>query len=728
MDSDVMYNLKSKIYLYLQKIVLHGLESYNYASTNKLVLNDTVLLQSFVKSKIIFPEIINNPNLTSYDITSELLLNNLDDTNTEAEINSEIENETEIFYNLMITKLYHIGIFIDFLLLNLNAILIKYGFTLNLQPGVSDLFQCLNKQLSGPILNDLYKRFIRYQLTKSSVDGNKSFCVFYLSLIRLSDKSEHQLRFLKLSYKINNITNNESFSYLCCGNNESDIEYSTINSRLGLPEYIPNSYFCLLKNYLLSESLYKFLSKLHYLGYSNRPGTILGKEKNKKKFLFLRDKIYQNNIDPIYRTNNSSEKLFFENTKFLDTSRHPNKHFFEEAIPISTNNMDDIINLEKYVNSNDSKLKSEITFYMFLKNNDNNTYISNTDSHNSIIYHYSLNSSNYNLAIIKYYLTKDRSYLEQKTVYKSPVKYIPGDSKDMTYNDYHTAIKDVFTNLYVIEHIISENLPDEYYVYRGIGLTNINHNNMYEKYNPGDIIINPTACSTTTELSIAAYFLLRNKPSNCGIFRILLKKNDNVIFMSDHNISYHWDEGEVLLPPECKFRIIKLSYVKLKDFSRSYNLENIRSYEAYYEYLKDSPILLIDVEYIEPEYITEHKINAALLKKVAKEKPKSIRTIREIYSSDEESKSQVAGFFVKKLHNNNIRKTIKKNPFITQKHIHNSHTNLKPIIFSIPKKTLKINSIKPNKSISPNLYQQNLYHPNLYQPNLYQPNLYQPNL
>jgi hypothetical protein len=216
----------------------------------------------------------------------------------------------------------------------------------------------------------------------------------------------------------------------------------------------------------------------------------------------------------------------------------------------------------------------------------------------SLVYHFTINSCKYNVAIIKYHLTGDESYVNARNVYNNGlIRYVPRRDYNMTYLDYHRSLIDVFRNLKLEQFLnLNDGLPDEYYLYRGLGITNINSNNIYENYKPGEIIYNPTICSTSTDLLIGNKFFLKTIPGNCGIFRILIKKNDKVLFISDERSSSLPNEQEVLLPPESKFRIISTRYIKYKDI----DIINM------HENLNESPFLFIDVEYIEPDYITNY--------------------------------------------------------------------------------------------------------------------------
>jgi hypothetical protein len=202
---------------------------------------------------------------------------------------------------------------------------------------------------------------------------------------------------------------------------------------------------------------------------------------------------------------------------------------------------------------------------------------------------------------MKYHLSGDITFFNKPNQFHQPITYVPRNSQDMTYQDYHVSIMDIFRNLNTIPNIF-DTLPIEYYLYRGLGITNINSNNIYENYKPGDIIVNPTICSSSTELNVAAGFFTNSKPTNCGIFRILMKKNSKVLFINDpRSTRYYNFEFEVLLPPNCKFKVINLRYIKFKDIDASYNLPfKIINYNE----LEESQFLFIDVEYIDPDYIT----------------------------------------------------------------------------------------------------------------------------
>jgi hypothetical protein len=80
---------------------------------------------------------------------------------------------------------------------------------------------------------------------------------------------------------------------------------------------------------------------------------------------------------------------------------------------------------------------------------------------------------------------------------------------NMTYLDYHTAIKSIFTSQFFIRDL-NNLLPDEYYVYRGLTITNINSDMLYERLTIGQIITNPTVSSSSTEFHVAYNFF--NKP------------------------------------------------------------------------------------------------------------------------------------------------------------------------------------------------------------------------
>jgi hypothetical protein len=57
----IVNDLEKKIYSYLQKISFCAIDGYNnFSAPNKIILKGGVLLQSFVKSENIIPEIINN--------------------------------------------------------------------------------------------------------------------------------------------------------------------------------------------------------------------------------------------------------------------------------------------------------------------------------------------------------------------------------------------------------------------------------------------------------------------------------------------------------------------------------------------------------------------------------------------------------------------------------------------------------------------------------------------
>jgi hypothetical protein len=297
-------HLEKTIYSYLQKISFQTISQYKIRSPNDtIVLNGGVLLQSFVKSKNIIPEIINNENLMSYDINAELLLNSINEENTQAEIDEEIRLKTDLIYDIMIRQVYGKGPFIDLLFINLNRILIQYGYTLNLEGQFNNLFEIPTSSITIDFLNNLYKKFIKFQLTTTYRNPNKYVGRFYLSLIKLSDGSQENLRFFDLTYKINNIRDTTSFAYLCCNNSESDNAYYAIQN--GTQDNINLSFFLVDKHLLYSESFYKFITKLHYLGYYSQPETIFKAEKNRERFIYLKNKIYTNGIEPVFRNDRS---------------------------------------------------------------------------------------------------------------------------------------------------------------------------------------------------------------------------------------------------------------------------------------------------------------------------------------------------------------------------------------------------------------------------------------
>jgi predicted house-cleaning noncanonical NTP pyrophosphatase (MazG superfamily) len=620
--------LEKKICSYLQKIALEGILPYNESNMNGdfgIVLKGGLLLQSFVNSHKIIPEIINDPtkqNLSSYDIDAELLLNGLDISSSQVLIDNTIRDETRKIYEFIINKLYKKGPYIDILLFNLNKVLRDYGFTFNLDGEYNDnIMNVPTGGLTNNILNNLYKRFIKYEVGIVAGGSEKKLGKFYLDLIKLQrlpdgrivkidgPAGKAKLRFFDLTYTITNMppqiigAQQNSYAIRCCEKSEVDNQISRI---INMPEKINNSLFFIQFLFLPTESFHKFLGKLYILGYTN--ANPLKRLKNKDRFDYLKDKLYSNDIYQYYRKDKALEDAFFNDPLFFDNIN--NEHFFQgRDIPVAINPSPEPL-ITKDMNRN---ISQDLCITIAGIHHDN--FISIYDRgyinypHDSIIYHYTVNSSKYNVAIIKYYLTNDVSYLGDLNQFN----YQPIDFRghDMTYGDYHQSLKDIFRKLKPLDpndpndarNSLNNSLPDEYYVYRGIGLTNINNNNIYEAYQVGNIITNPTVCSTSTELFKANSFMHNNTLTNCGIFRISMKKRDKCLFLEDDRSTGYLEEYEVLLPPECKFKITSIRYVKYSDFDTdAYRLTDIR----YTDGKEQSPFLLIDVEYIEPDYITNY--------------------------------------------------------------------------------------------------------------------------